>query len=230
MQNYAWGKLGLESAVARLHAQKNKVDETSPYGKALSPSPSPSPSPSLISTPSPSPSCTRVAELWMGTHPNGPSRVVGETGAASATLKEHIGAGLPYLFKVLSVNKALSIQAHPDKSLAEELHADRPNVYKDPNHKPEMAIAVTRFEAMCGFRPMHEIALFLESVPGTHRQHSYVFTIVPSIITIVCMSSKSSSQLINFCCDRTSCLDWRGSVCRFQRGDSKWRRHKSGSS
>ena len=54
--------------------------------------------------------------------------------------------------KVLSVGKALSIQAHPDIALAKKLHAERPDVYKDPNHKPEMAIALTKFEGLCGFR------------------------------------------------------------------------------
>ena len=47
--------------------------------------------------------------------------------------------------------KALSIQAHPDKKLAEALHALRPSIYKDDNHKPEMAVAVTEFHALCGF-------------------------------------------------------------------------------
>ena len=47
--------------------------------------------------------------------------------------------------------KALSIQSHPDKALAEKLHAERPSIYKDDNHKPEMALAVTPFEALCGF-------------------------------------------------------------------------------
>jgi mannose-6-phosphate isomerase len=37
---------------------------------------------------------------------------------------------LPFLFKVLSIGKALSIQAHPDKKLAEKLFAERPEVYK----------------------------------------------------------------------------------------------------
>lgn len=64
---------------------------------------------------------------------------------------EKFGHQLPFLFKVLSVNKALSIQSHPDKKLAEELHRDRPEVYKDDNHKPEMAIALSDFEALCGF-------------------------------------------------------------------------------
>lgn len=55
------------------------------------------------------------------------------------------------LVQVLSIAKALSIQAHPDKKLAEQLHLNQGNVYKDPNHKPEMALALTNFEALCGF-------------------------------------------------------------------------------
>lgn len=72
---------------------------------------------------------------------------------------------LPFLFKVLSIAKALSIQAHPDKTLAERLHAERPQVYKDDNHKPEMAIALTEFEGLCGFRPLEEIAAALKDFP-----------------------------------------------------------------
>lgn len=59
---------------------------------------------------------------------------------------------LPFLSKVLSVDTALSIQAHPDKKLAEVLHRTKPDMYKDDNHKPEMAYALTPFVAMCGFR------------------------------------------------------------------------------
>lgn len=54
---------------------------------------------------------------------------------------ERFGAAtLPYLFKVLSINKALSIQVHPDKKHAEELHRTKPDIYQDANHKPEIAI------------------------------------------------------------------------------------------
>ena len=35
-------------------------------------------------------------------------------------------------------------------------------MYKDPNHKPEMAVALTEFQALCGFRPVQEIASFLQ--------------------------------------------------------------------
>ena len=79
-------------------------------------------------------------------------------------LKDKNG-NLPFLFKVLSVNQALSIQAHPNKSLARKLHARDKEHYRDDNHKPEMAIALTDFEAMCGFRPTKEIVAFAQSVP-----------------------------------------------------------------
>ena len=66
---------------------------------------------------------------------------------------------LPFLFKVLSINQALSIQAHPNRKLAAELHARDPKNYPDSNHKPEMLIAISEsFEAMCGFRLATEIA------------------------------------------------------------------------
>lgn len=47
---------------------------------------------------------------------------------------EHFGPDLPFLFKVLAIEKALSIQAHPDKKLAEQLHGERPDVYKGVWH------------------------------------------------------------------------------------------------
>lgn len=52
----------------------------------------------------------------------------------------------------------VSLQKH-----AEELHAANPDKYPDPNHKPEMAIALTPFEGMCGFRPKQQIVNFLNS-------------------------------------------------------------------
>ena len=64
----------------------------------------------------------------------------------------YVKEGLPFLFKVLSVNKALSIQAHPNRAKAELLNAERPEIYKDPNPKPEIAIGLSDdFKACCGF-------------------------------------------------------------------------------
>jgi mannose-6-phosphate isomerase class I len=51
----------------------------------------------------------------------------------------------------------LILQAHPDIKLARELHANFPELYKDPNHKPEMAIALTPFEAL--YVRLHEAIL-----------------------------------------------------------------------
>lgn len=39
----------------------------------------------------------------------------------------------------------------------------------DDNHKPEMAIALTPFEGLCGFRPLAEITHFLSSVPALRK-------------------------------------------------------------
>lgn len=63
------------------------------------------------------------------------------------------------------MGKALSIQAHPDKDLAKILHKLMPNVYKDANHKPEMALATTHFEALCGFINLKELKVVLDNVP-----------------------------------------------------------------
>lgn len=47
------------------------------------------------------------------------------------------------------------------QELAARLHAQFPEHYPDDNHKPEMAIALTRFQGLCGFRPVEEILGFL---------------------------------------------------------------------
>jgi mannose-6-phosphate isomerase len=103
----------------------------------------------------------------MGTHPSLPSKdfstgrslldLVADNPALLGTdISEKYSKKLPFLFKVLSIAKALSIQAHPNKKLAEQLHAKDPKNYPDDNHKPEMAIAITPFEGLCGFRPLPE--------------------------------------------------------------------------
>ena len=122
-----------------------------------------------------------MAELWMGAHPIAPSQIVapdalGDLARAIATdpaytLGEYcvsrFGPRLPFLFKVLSAAKALSIQAHPSRRQAIDGYAreeaaglaiDAPNRnYRDDNHKPEIIRAITRFEALRGFKPIDEI-------------------------------------------------------------------------
>ncbi|CAI8597673.1 unnamed protein product [Vicia faba] len=75
------------------------------------------------------------------------------------------GFDLPFWFKVLSVGKALSIQAQPDKELARMLHRLHPDVYKDGNHKPEMALAMTDFEALGGFITLEELKAVNHNIP-----------------------------------------------------------------
>eukprot|EP00798_Chlamydomonas_sp_ICE-L_P023181 gene23181-30393_t len=149
VKNYDWGKDAQFSEVAKIaRANGLEIDESKPF-----------------------------AELWMGTHPKGPS-VVASTGSSlqswiqehpeslGAAVRHRFGAELPFLFKMLSVNKALSIQSHPDKQLAEALHRESPEIYADDNHKPEMALAIgSDFEALCGFAPLQEIQESLMSVP-----------------------------------------------------------------
>ncbi|WVR08813.1 mannose-6-phosphate isomerase, class I [Kwoniella sp. DSM 27419] len=114
------------------------------------------------------------AELWMGTHPTLPSKLDDSSllidhlkshpelmGDKVTTKFEAQDGALPFLFKVLSIGTALSIQAHPDKKLAKRLFKERSDVYKDPNHKPEMAIALTPFLAFLNFLPLPLLLLNL---------------------------------------------------------------------
>jgi hypothetical protein len=59
---------------------------------------------------------------------------------------EHFGATLPYLLKVLSIAQPLSLQAHPDITLARELHSQFPNIYKGRTsfHKPIVQLFVEK--------------------------------------------------------------------------------------
>lgn len=82
-----------------------------------------------------------MAEAWIGDHPSGPA-IFWDNGETVA---------LPYLVKVLSVAKCLSIQVHPNKEQAAALHGADSLNYPDDEHKPEMLVAVTRFEAFVGW-------------------------------------------------------------------------------
>lgn len=65
----------------------------------------------------------------------------------------------------MSFAKALPLQIHPDKALAEQLHKENPQKFGDTNHKPEIAIALSRFEAFVGFKPLDEIAELVRMKP-----------------------------------------------------------------
>lgn len=135
----------------------------------------------------PNPDGKPQAELWMGAHPNGCSEVtLGRDVQKLSTLIDSAPAAmlgeatvarfasLPFLFKVLCAEKALSIQVHPSKAQAEAgfareeaagipLKAGNRN-YKDPNHKPELVFALTPYQAMNGFRAIPAILALFERV------------------------------------------------------------------
>ncbi|KAE8704632.1 hypothetical protein F3Y22_tig00110450pilonHSYRG01081 [Hibiscus syriacus] len=92
-------------------------------------------------------------EFWMGTHDSEPSFMADDNGkCGNLGLRDWILKNPNVLdHKVLSLAKPLSRQAHPNKELAKELHKLKRNLYKDANHKPEMALAITEFRALCGF-------------------------------------------------------------------------------
>jgi len=115
------------------------------------------------------------AELWMGIHPEGPSK----TTVKGKTISLSELAEIPFLLKFLAAESPLSIQAHPNLCQAREgfeketragiaLEAPERN-YKDPNHKPEIACALTPFTAMAGFREAAETEQLLSALSGTEE-------------------------------------------------------------
>lgn len=128
------------------------------------------------------------AELWMGAHPGAPSTVgdvpLGDLIARdpAATLGERtaarFGPELPYLLKVLAIERPLSLQVHPTSEQAAAGYAgenargipldDFTRTYKDASHKPEMVCALTPFHGLCGFRAPASAAGLLDrlGVPG----------------------------------------------------------------
>ena len=132
------------------------------------------------------------AELWMGAHPDEPSTVL-DGGAArtmDAWLAENpqpllgeqvharFGSRLPYLMKLLAAASPLSLQVHPSAEQAERgyqeeeaqgvPHSARERRYKDPFHKPELILALTDFEAMCGLRPLEQTLPIVQGLRVDH--------------------------------------------------------------
>ncbi|RJO79968.1 mannose-6-phosphate isomerase, class I [Nocardia panacis] len=157
LRNYAWGS---RTALARLR------------GNAV-------------------PSAHPEAELWFGAHPADPARVRGAGGECSlldlvaedpdrelGAAAPEFGGKLPFLLKVLAAEEPLSLQAHPSAAQALDGYAreDRARVpvdsplrnYRDENHKPELVVALDRFEALAGFRdPLRTVELLRAlAVPG----------------------------------------------------------------
>jgi mannose-6-phosphate isomerase len=137
------------------------------------------------------PSGRPEAELWIGAHPVGPSVMVdlddgpaaldqviaAEPGPALGDAGvRRFGVRLPFLLKVLAVERALSLQVHPNAAqavggYAREVSAamgpDHPlRCYGDPHPRPELLVALGAVEALAGLRPAHRAAHLLDLVGG----------------------------------------------------------------
>ena len=128
----------------------------------------------------------------MGAHPSAPAMV--ETAEGAMALDKMIientiqflgtktadrFGSLPYLFKILDVEKMLSIQVHPSKENAEKgflkeqlagIPIDAPHRnYKDQNHKPEVMVALSDFWLLHGFMPAIALRERLTSLAPLHN-------------------------------------------------------------
>ena len=170
-----------------------------------------------------------AAELWMGVHPKAPSKVevdgdwrsladvisADPVSVLGADAAEQFSNRLPFLFKVLAADRPLSIQVHPDMAQAREgfkrenrrnISLDAPNRnYKDACHKPECLCAVTRFEAMKGFRAPEDILKLMDRVfVGTPIKELDPLRKEPNSLGLKCfftslvsMDFKRQAQVVN---------------------------------
>ena len=94
-------------------------------------------------------------------------------GVLGSGIVDQFGPKLPYLLKVLAADQPLSLQAHPSRVEAEAGYAaenragialdDPRRVFRDDWPKPEMMVALTPVDALCGFRdPAETYALFAQ--------------------------------------------------------------------
>ncbi|KAM0258117.1 hypothetical protein ACHAQJ_004022 [Trichoderma viride] len=150
--NYPWGRKGHESLAAKLCEKtpgtKFVINDDEYY-----------------------------SEMWFGDYPDFPGRDL-ETGQPLAELLklhkekllgsysvEKFGDHLPFLPKAC---KALPLQIHPNKSLAAKLHEKDPEKFSDSNHKPEIAVALSRFELFAGWRDLNQISAIF-NIPSLRR-------------------------------------------------------------
>ena len=134
------------------------------------------------------PTAAPEAELWMGAHPSGPSGLcrngarttldavvaADPEGELGSGLAGRFGGRLPFLLKVLAIEKALSIQVHPSRPQAEAGYRaenerglapdDKARNYVDDWPKPEMLCALTPVEALAGMRTPQDAAALIRAL------------------------------------------------------------------
>jgi mannose-6-phosphate isomerase len=158
IQHYPWGERGREAFIPRLLGLEVESD-TPPF-----------------------------AELWIGTHPSAPSKVMTEARESmllseliqkypaeilGASVQKAFNGQLPFLLKVLSAREILSIQMHPNKEQARELHHQDPKNYPDTNHKPEIAIALDSLTALVGLIDDRELPTVMKLYPELRTVTDY---------------------------------------------------------
>lgn len=97
---------------------------------------------------------------------------------------ENFGPRLPYLLKLLAAAQPLSLQVHPKAHMARAGFqresnlgiplADAKRNYKDSSHKPEMLVALTDFEGLCGFRRPQKVLQLLDGLDGETVRQMYL--------------------------------------------------------
>ncbi len=158
IQHYPWGERGKDAYIPRLLGLEVESD-TAPF-----------------------------AELWIGTHPSAPSKVIIDAGkdmllseliskypteVLGAAVRDKFNGQLPFLLKVLSAREILSIQMHPNKEQALELHKQDPKNYPDANHKPEIAIALDSLTALVGLIDDEELRSVIQRYPELRAVTAY---------------------------------------------------------
>lgn len=108
------------------------------------------------------------AEVWISMHKKLPSYFDKNKTEILDIIKirEKLNIDTPtILTKLISVEKPLSIQIHPDKKNAVELHNSQPILYQDDNSKNELLVALSDFRLMCGYNNLTNIKKNIESHP-----------------------------------------------------------------
>lgn len=130
------------------------------------------------------------AELWFGAHPLASAKVANQPldQLIAQAPEAELGRGartedgkLPFLLKLLAADEPLSLQAHPTLAEAQEGFA-RENAlgiaptahyrnYRDDNHKPELIVALTEFDALAGFRPVERTRQLFDALAVPELEH-----------------------------------------------------------
>ena len=130
----------------------------------------------------------KAAEVWMGAHPKASSLVrvnshwislhnlidMSPEDILGKSTARRFSGKLPFLFKIIAVDKPLSLQVHPNQKQAVEGFS-RENLlgipvnspernYKDANKKPELICSLNHFNALVGFRKAAEIERLVETL------------------------------------------------------------------